>query len=76
MKKQHRPRISKTESDMKYGIPFSETEMALVIVALGEFRRFHTHSSMPAQLSAKGLSIIDKLIDSLEVAYTFFKRAE
>lgn len=73
MEKKHRPRISKTESLMKYGIPFSETEMDLVIVALGEFRRAHTHPVNPVRLSPKGLVILDSLIDNLKIAYTFFK---
>lgn len=73
MEKQRRPRISRTESEMKYGIPFSETEMDIVIVALGEFRYAHTHPANPVQLLPKGLSILDSLIDNLNIAYTFFK---
>lgn len=76
MKKQHRPRIFNCKPEMKYGIPFSRPEMAMTILALKEFRKFHSHPAAYPQMTARGLSVLDKLVGSLEVAYTFFKRAE
>lgn len=76
MKKQHRPRISNSKPEIKYGIPFSRIEMAMTILALREFRKFYSHPDVYPQMTARGLAVLDKLIGSLEVAYTFFKRAE
>ena len=42
-------------------IVLSETEYELIIVALGEYKAFHTSDFAPVSLSDEGVAIIDSL---------------
>lgn len=70
----HRPRINKSKLEVRIGVQLTDTQVAMIVVALSDWKKraFHLTPFGVCSLSDQGLKDCDNLLELMDSVFHMF----